>query len=344
MKKLRNVIFRNCMLISAFCSVAVLLLVTAMVYRDYSKFYENVLHETDILWAVIIIFTVEIVISFIIAFKVSRSINAPINELNLENPQRNSVYEELTPLLDKIDRQNEQIGRQLQDLKNEHKNQDDMRRDFTANVSHELKTPLTSISGYAELLKAGIVKDEDVKRFAGKIYDESQRMVTLVGDIIKLSQLDGNDIEVEFKDVDLYSICESVISQLELSAEQKNVSISLTGEHIVLNTAPKIVEEIIFNLCDNAVKYNKPSGRVDVKIKQCLDGVELSVCDTGIGIPENETERVFERFYRVDKSHSKEIGGTGLGLSIVKHGARYLGASLSVESKLGVGTTIRIVF
>ncbi len=344
MKKLRNVIFRNCILISTFSSIAVLLLVAAVLYRDYSKIYEDVFIEADIILAVFVIFIIEMVVSFIIAFKVSKYITKPINELDLENPQKNHVYEELTPLLERINAQNEQITRQVSDLKREHKNQDDMRRDFTANVSHELKTPLTSISGYAEIIKTGIAKPEDVERFAGKIYDESQRLITLVGDIIKLSQLEGNEIQVEYANIDLYSLCQSVIEQLEMAAEKKNIKFYLSGDRVQLYTATKIVEEIIFNLLDNAVKYNKQDGKVDVKVIQCMDGVELSVADTGIGISKDEIERVFERFYRVDKSHSKEIGGTGLGLSIVKHGTRYLGASLSIESEVDKGTVIRIVF
>ena len=298
----------------------------------------------DIWWIMLGIFAVELLLSFLITLKISKKVIAPINNINFENPEDSEVYEELNPLISRINEQNLQITKQLQDLKAEHDNQDAMRRDFTANVSHELKTPLTSISGYAELIKTGIAKDNDIERFAGKIYDESQRLITLVGDIIKLSQLDGKDIPVEFCKVNLYSICESVVSQLEMSAQKKNVSINLKGDKVELYTAGKIVEEIIFNLCDNAVKYNKQDGRVDIKIRQCVDGVELSVKDTGIGIDKNELEHVFERFYRVDKSHSKEIGGTGLGLSIVKHGVRFLGASITIESELDKGTVIRIVF
>ena len=298
----------------------------------------------DIWWVMLLILSVETLISFFVALKISKNVTKPINEINLENPDGASVYEELSPLLTKIDEQNLQIAKQLKDIRAEHDNQDAMRRDFTANVSHELKTPLTSISGYAELIKTGIAKNDDVVRFAGKIYDESQRLVTLVGDIIKLSQLDGKDIQVEYAKVNLYELCESVISQLELSAQKKDVSITLSGDKVELNTAVKVVEEIIFNVCDNAIKYNKPGGSVNIKIRQYVDGVELSVKDTGIGIDPDELEHVFERFYRVDKSHSKEIGGTGLGLSIVKHGVKFLGASLTMESEVGVGTVIRIVF
>lgn len=298
----------------------------------------------DTWWVMLLIFLIETLISFFVASKISKKVTAPINEIDLEDPDSTEIYEELSPLLTKIGDQNSQIAKQLHNIRAEHDNQDAMRRDFTANVSHELKTPLTSISGYAEIIKTGIAKQEDVERFAGKIYDESQRLVTLVGDIIKLSQLDGKDIQVEYSNVDLFKLCESIVLQLELSAAKKNVTFNLQGEAVQLYTASKVVEEIIFNICDNAVKYNKSGGSVNITIRQCVDGVELSVADTGIGIPEDEVDRVFERFYRVDKSHSKEIGGTGLGLSIVKHGVRFLDASLSVESQLDKGTVIRIVF
>lgn len=295
-------------------------------------------------WVIPIIFATEVVLSLLLSMHVAKTVTAPINAINLEDPQSDSVYEELYPLIKRIETQNVQIVKQLSDQRAEHEKQDAMRRDFTANVSHELKTPLTSISGYAEIIKNGIAKKEDVERFAGKIYDESQRLITLVGDIIKLSQLDGNDVPVKFESVDLYEVCEAVMSQLEMAASEKNVTMNLRGEHIKINAVEQIVEEIVFNLCDNAVKYNRKGGRVDISVTQFVDGVELCVSDTGIGIPKEDMDRIFERFFRVDKSHSKEIGGTGLGLSIVKHGAKFLGASLSVESEIDKGTSIRICF
>lgn len=295
-------------------------------------------------WVIPIIFATEVVLSLLLSMHVAKTVTAPINSINLEDPQSDSVYEELDPLIKRIETQNVQIAKQLSDQRAEHEKQDAMRRDFTANVSHELKTPLTSISGYAEIIKNGIAKKEDVERFAGKIYDESQRLITLVGDIIKLSQLDGNDVPVKFEPVDLYEVCEAVMSQLEMAASEKNVTMNLRGEHIKINAVEQIVEEIVFNLCDNAVKYNRNGGKVDISVTQFVDGVELCVSDTGIGIPKEDIDRIFERFFRVDKSHSKEIGGTGLGLSIVKHGAKFLGASLSVESEIDKGTSIRICF
>ena len=295
-------------------------------------------------WVIPIIFATEVVLSLLLSMHVSKTVTAPINAINLEDPQSDGVYAELKPLINRIETQNVQIAKQLSDQRAEHDRQDAMRRDFTANVSHELKTPLTSISGYAEIIKNGIAKKEDVERFAGKIYDESQRLITLVGDIIKLSQLDGNDVPVKFEQVDLYEVCEAVMSQLEMAATEKNVTFELHGDHIKINAVEQIVEEIVFNLCDNAVKYNRDGGKVSISITQFVDGVELCVSDTGIGIPKEDIDRIFERFFRVDKSHSKEIGGTGLGLSIVKHGAKFLGATLSVESELGKGTSIRICF
>ncbi len=286
----------------------------------------------------------EILVTVLVALAVAKKITKPINRLNPEDFKSTVCYRELTPLIERIELQNAQIAKQITDLNLEHENQDAMRRDFTANVSHELKTPLTSISGYAELIKTGIAKESDVTRFAGKIYDESQRLITLVGDIIKLSQLEGQEIPVEVEKFELYEVCQNVLSQLEMAASERKVTMELSGDMVELVAAQKIVEEMVFNLCDNAIKYNREGGKVEVSIKQYMDGVELCVKDTGIGIAQENIDRIFERFYRVDKSHSKEIGGTGLGLSIVKHGAAFLGASVSVESELGIGTSIRIVF
>lgn len=274
----------------------------------------------------------------------SERITQPINDIDPRYPEKAEVYDELTPLVQRMSAQNLQIMQHMASLTESHEKQDAMRREFTANVSHELKTPLTSIAGYAELIRDGIARPEDVSRFAGKICEESQRLITLVGDIIKLSQLDDKEIQVEIEEIDLYEICAAVLSHLERAAEKKQVRCTLTGDHPVIRGAALIVEEIIFNLCDNAIKYNREGGSVTVSLRRYADGVELSVTDTGIGIPHEDIERVFERFYRVDKSHSKEIGGTGLGLSIVKHGARFLGATVSLESTLGLGTTVRVLF
>ncbi len=284
------------------------------------------------------------VISFILSKRLSNSILAPVCDINLQNPKKDKIYPEFYPFIDKINAQNEQLHTQLSELSKEHKEQDKMRREFTANVSHELKTPLTSISGYAEIIREGYVKEEDVKIFAGRIHDESQRMITLVGDIIKLSQLDENEVSVKPEKINLMECANAITESLRHLAKKKNISISVEGDNAEIIGAEIIVEEIIHNILSNAIKYNKDGGTVKTTIRQCVDGVELSVTDTGIGIPEDELDRVFERFYRVDKSHSKEIGGTGLGLSIVKHGVKFLGASVSIESKVGIGTTVRILF
>ena len=199
--------------------------------------------------------------------------------------------------------------------------QEQYRREFTANVSHELKTPLTSISGIAEIIRNGIVRPEDIPHFAGKIYDESQRLITLIGDIIKLSRLDENQVPMERESVDLLETARDVVQQLASVARKNGVTLVTNGSHGVVNGVRQVLGEMVYNLCENAVKYNRPGGRVWVDVRQAADHVELCVKDTGIGIPAAEQGRIFERFYRVDKSHSKAVGGTGLGLSIVKHGA-----------------------
>lgn len=283
-------------------------------------------------------------VALLIAEGVSQSIAKDIGALDFDDPEGTCVYSELLPLAGRIRTHREKTKEMMESLRVEHDKQDTMRREFTANVSHELKTPLTSISGYAEIMRNGIVKEEDIPRFAGKIYDESQRLITLVGDIIKLSQLDDKEVDVKFEDIDLYDMCSAVLSHLEMAASKHNIRLNLGGDHLKIHSAEQIVEEMIFNVCDNAIKYNRENGSVDVFVRQYVDGVEVSVSDTGIGIEEEEIGRIFERFYRVDKSHSQEIGGTGLGLSIVKHGAKFVGASVSVESRIGEGTTIRILF
>lgn len=257
----------------------------------------------------------------------------PINELNLEEPLENEVYEELTPLLESIDKQN----KEKEAIAN-------MRKEFSANVSHELKTPLTSISGYAEIMKSGIVKPEDMPRFSEKIYNEARRLITLVEDIIKLSHLDEGKVELEKEDIDLYDLTREIISRLAPQASAKKVHMELTGESVIYNGVRQILDEMVYNICENAIKYNKECGEIRVWVGNTLDGKKIIVTDTGIGIPKEQQERIFERFYRVDKSHSKEIGGTGLGLSIVKHGAILHNAKIHVDSELGKGTRMELIF
>lgn len=222
--------------------------------------------------------------------------------------------------------------------------QEQYRREFTANVSHELKTPLTSISGIAEIIRNGIVRPEDIPHFAGKIYDESQRLITLIGDIIKLSRLDENQAPMERESVDLLETARDVVQQLASVARKNGVTLVTNGSHGVVNGVRQVLGEMVYNLCENAVKYNRPGGRVWVDVRQAADHVELCVKDTGIGIPAAEQGRIFERFYRVDKSHSKAVGGTGLGLSIVKHGAALHHAAIHVDSEPGEGTAITLTF
>lgn len=391
---------------------------------------------------VLIMLVIMAVLSYLIAARLSRNIVNPINALDLEHPEENQIYDEIAPLLTKINRQQKSLQKEISDAKRQqeefsmitenmeegfvvidshteilsnnssalnllgaepekgrrsvlalnrsedfqnavervlagqhvlanmdlagtscqvtanpvyHENQvtgavlliqdvtermrgEQMRREFTANVSHELKTPLTSISGFAEIIQDGYVKPEDTKKFAGRIFKEAQRLITLVNDVIKISQLDEGKIQFEKETVDLYEETREIFKHLEPKAEEAGVHLYLYGPHIKVNTVKTILEEILTNLCDNGVKYNKPGGSLTVTLSQDGEATQVVVEDTGIGIAQEDKNRIFERFYRVDKSHSKAIGGTGLGLSIVKHGSLFLGAKMKVESSLGEGS------
>ena len=219
-----------------------------------------------------------------------------------------------------------------------------MRREFSANVSHELKTPLTPISGYAEIIRNGLVEPQDVSRFAGRIYEESNRLLALIRDIIKLSSLDEGSLEGQKEPVELLELCANVCNRLKDDAARQEVTIRVEGVSAQVFGVRAILDEMIYNLCDNAVKYNKPGGSVVAAVERLPGSVLLSVTDTGIGIPPEQREKVFERFYRVDKSHSKQTGGTGLGLSIVKHGAAYHQASVSLQEAPGGGTRVEVRF
>ena len=219
-----------------------------------------------------------------------------------------------------------------------------LRREFSANVSHELKTPLTSISGFAELMKEGLVPPEKIPEFSGDIYKESLRLIGLVNDIIQLSRLDENSTQFQRAPVDLYDLCAQSLERLSPVAARQSVTLALTGEHAEIIGVEQLLKEMIYNLLDNAIKYNVPGGSVTASVRKSAGRTILSVADTGIGIPYAHQPRVFERFYRVDKSHSKEVGGTGLGLSIVRHAAQYHGARLELKSQPGKGTTITVTF
>ncbi len=394
----------------------------------------------------IVIFFAAAVLAGLLASRVSKYIIHPINEMNLAKPDEMETYEELTPFLHKISRQNKVIEEQMEDLKRKQKEfnvitenmqegfllidkntevlsynssalkllgiakpeenqtvlalnrsenfrtaveqalegvhneqimqtdnacyyiyanpvrhhgevsgvvivildatekemRNQLRREFTSNVSHELKTPLTSIYGVADMLAAGIVKAEDVPAFAGDIFKECKRMLHLIEDIIRLSQLDEQSISEEKELVDLYELSKSVKKSLSILAEERNINLQVVGETVKVLGVPTMLEEIIYNLCENAIKYNKPNGSVTVMISRENEMAKIQVKDTGIGIPAEDVERVFERFYRVDKSHSKRIGGTGLGLSIVKHAVWYHDGIIRVASVEGEGTTMTV--
>ena len=227
----------------------------------------------------------------------------------------------------------------------EQEQRDELRREFTANVSHELKTPLTSISGIAEIMQSGMVKPEDIQSFAGDIYQEAQRLIALVEDIIRLSRLDEGAESLEREPVNLLSVAQDVARRLDSAAQKAGVTLKVMGLSVEVRGIPSVLDEMVYNLCDNAIKYNHPGGTVNVTVAPADDGsAEVTVEDTGIGIPVEDQSRVFVRFYRVDKSHSKEIGGTGLGLSIVKHGASLHGAQIHMDSQVGRGTSVQLLF
>ncbi len=273
------------------------------------------------------------IFAMVLASQETKKLIDPINQLNVDNPMDNDIYEEIQPLLVRIDDSN----KARQEV-------EDMRKEFSANVSHELKTPLTSISGYAELMENGMVRVDDMSRFAGKIHTEAQRLIVLVEDIIKLSRLDEGRVELEKEEVDLFFLVREICTRLSLQANKKNVHIEISGQTVKVQGIKQVLDEMLYNVCENAIKYNKPGGSINIWVGATLDGAKVVVKDTGIGIPEDQQSRVFERFYRVDKSHSKDTGGTGLGLSIVKHGAILHNAQILLESELNKGTKIQILF
>lgn len=389
-----------------------------------------------------------LILSGIMASAISKRIVKPINELDLESPKENQIYEELSPLLSKIHRQNREIQNQLelakqqqeefslitenmqeglividkytmilsanssawnlfhmdrvcqgksvycldreeefrhvieQVLSGEHTElvlklngsdiqlianpvirdkktegavvllvnvtekleRESLRREFSANVSHELKTPLTSISGFAEIMQGGLVKNEDIPKFAGRIYKESQRLLQLVEDVIQISQLDEEKTSYVWEPVDVYQVCKNAFESLREKAKRLNVHLYICGERMKMEAVRTLLEEAVYNICDNAIKYNRNDGSVSVFLTQTAQDIQIVVKDTGVGIPKEDQDRVFERFYRVDKSHSKEIGGTGLGLSIVKHAVGALKGSVILRSEEGNGTEITLRF
>jgi two-component system phosphate regulon sensor histidine kinase PhoR len=284
-----------------------------------------------------LVILIAFVLSFVLASRLTKRILTPINGIDPDDPLQHineEEYKEIAPLLRRIQSQNEQLKRDQKEIEKAAL----IRQEFTANVSHELKTPLHAISGYAELLENEMVKEEDIKPFAGKIREESTRMTKLVEDIIDLTRLDNGGEEMKWEDCDLYRIAENAVDSLEAAATALGVEVTVDGTDAPIRAIPQLIYSIVYNLCDNAIKYNHYGGNVNIRVHQTLYNAVLSVKDTGIGIPEESRERIFERFYRVDKSRSKEVGGTGLGLSIVKHAVMIHNGKIEVKSELGEGT------
>lgn len=276
----------------------------------------------SIMLPLILIIAGVIVMSLLLSRRFSKMITKPMRE-GLHAAVDEKGYQELQPLIEESEK---------------------MRREFTANVSHELKTPLQSITGYAEIMKNNMVAPEDVAPFSKKIYDEANRMTVLINDIMELSHLDEGASEMHKGTLDLYNIAADVVSHLQDDAAKNQLALDIVGEHAKVNGYNQLIWTMINNLCDNSIKYSEPGGSVVVSVLKEDSKAILSVSDTGIGIPEDEQERIFERFYRVDKSRSRQVGGTGLGLSIVKHAAIMNDAEIKVDSSLGEGTTISIIF
>ena len=277
-----------------------------------------------------------IIAAVFVSFAITKSIIKPIRRLgqNLDDVDKFKFDDELQPLVNALLQQ-----------KRKQKMLDKQKKQFTANVSHELKTPLTSIAGYAELIETSMAKEEDIKPFAGVIRKQALRLVSLSEDIIQLSQLEESDDEnMSFESVDLYDIANKCVEALTINALNKNVTLSLSGEQCYIRGKAQLVEEMVYNLLDNAIRYNKENGTVTVTVTPLSKGASVSVKDTGIGIPAKYQDRIFERFFRVDKSRSKATGGTGLGLAIVKHITQLHGADLKLESEEGKGTQIIVTF
>ena len=306
---------------------------------------EALLAVTPVLGGILLV----LIISAIAAFRIANAIALPINRMDLDDLSNADVYPELNPLLERLKDQRRTIEKEAEE-------REGMRREFSANVSHELKTPLTSISGFAELMQSGLCDEEKMIEFAGDIYRESQRMITLINDIIRLSELDEGAVAAEIEEVDLLQSARNAAKTLEPAAGKRRVTIHVEGETgkdgetgapdqpVCVPGSAHLIDEMVYNLCDNAVKYNREGGEVTIRVWKERDRACLSVEDNGIGIPADEQERVFERFYRVDKSHSRQIGGTGLGLSIVKHAAQFHKAAIQMDSQPGRGTKITLKF
>ncbi len=315
----------------------------------YARVLENgnilrVSKEVQSIWSIfessvpmiLLIMVALVVSSFLMAHILTKRLITPVEQLaqNLDQAQEIDAYEELQPFIDMINRQHEDIVKGAQ-----------LRQEFTANVSHELKTPLTSISGYAELIETGMASPEDVQRFASGIHKNSQRLLTLINDIIRLSELDTPSRQEEmFEMINLYSVAQTCVDMLQFSAQKHKVTLRLEGDECYVLGNKQMLDELLYNLCDNAIRYNNENGRVTVQVYPENTKTVLVVQDTGIGIPKESQDRIFERFYRVDKSRSKSTGGTGLGLAIVKHIVARHNADIYLESEEKKGTKITVTF
>lgn len=302
------------------------------VARDAGSIYSVIARG---MMSLVVVLVALVLLSVVLARILTAKLVRPIEKLaeDLEGGKDVTDYEELTPFVNMIQEQHRNII-----------NNAKIRQEFTANVSHELKTPLTSISGYAELIETGMASETDVTRFAHGIHKSAKRLLNLINDIIRLSELDGTEEEIPFESLNLYQLADTCVEMLSMNAEKHNVSITVKGEECHINANKQMIEEVLYNLCDNAIRYNNEGGSVVVEVYPEKQGNVLRVKDTGIGIPKEHQERIFERFYRVDKSRSKSTGGTGLGLAIVKHIIAKHGAEMSLESEVGKGTAVTIVF
>ena len=305
--------------------------------RTTDSVFYTMLSSSALLGGLLIVI---LAVAFVLVRKQTKDLIEPINMLNLEQPLKDVKYEELRPLLGRVDQQNKQIAKQMEELKEA----EAVRREFSANVSHELKTPLMSISGYAELMMNGMVPDEKVPEFSGRIYHEASRLSNLVADIIQLSRLDEKNSDLPFEPVDLYELAEDIVLHLDSAASKKNINVSLEGNSVTVQGVRHVIYEMLYNIADNAIRYTDQNGTVNIFTGTINGHAFYRVEDNGIGIPENEQKRIFERFYRVDKSHSRATGGTGLGLSIVKHGAILHNAEIKLKSEPGKGTKMELVF
>ena len=288
-----------------------------------------------------LVIVISLILSYVLASWIADKIVKPINEIDLKHPEQyygQEDYREIEPLLRHIRDQQSQLRRDQEEIEKAAL----IRQEFSANVSHELKTPLHAISGYAELLENGLVKEEDIKPFALKIHGESLRMTRLIEDIIDLTKLDNGGTEMTWEACDFYRIAQNAVDTLEIAASAMNIHITVDGESAPVTAIPQLLYSIVYNLCDNAIKYNHRGGRVGVAVHQNDVYTTLRVEDTGIGIPDDAQRRIFERFYRVDKSRSREVGGTGLGLSIVKHAVMIHRGTIEMNSISGEGSAFTV--